>query len=83
MGTPAAEIELDEAGLRNLLAAQHPDLADTELTLLGNGWDNRLFRVGDALLARLPRRASAVPLLRNEQRWLTPLAKRLPFQVSC
>ena len=42
--------------VRRLLAGQHPDLADLEVRFLANGWDNAIFRVGDELLARLPRR---------------------------
>ncbi len=45
------------------------------------GWDNTLWRLGDDLLVRLPRRAEAAPLAVNEQRWLPTLAPRLPLPI--
>ena len=56
---PAAEVEVSADLVRRLLASQHPDLARLPLEFLANGWDNELYRVGDELVARLPRRASA------------------------
>lgn len=78
---PAAEIDIDEELVRRLLAAQHPDLADLPLIPAGNGWDNALYRLGDDLVVRLPRRASAVGLIENEQRWLPALAGRLTLPI--
>ena len=78
---PAAEIAVDEALVRALLQAQHPDLARWPLRRLANGWDNVLFRLGDELVVRLPRRELAVPLVAHEQRWLPELAPRLPLPV--
>jgi aminoglycoside phosphotransferase (APT) family kinase protein len=78
---PAAEVEIDEALVRGLLQEQHPDLARWPLRLLANGWDNVLFRLGDELVVRLPRRELAVPLVAHEQRWLPELAPRLPLPI--
>ena len=78
---PAAEVEVTADLVRRLLAAQHPDLAGLPVEPLANGWDNTLFRLGDALLARLPRRALGASILVNEQRWLPSLAPRLPLPV--
>jgi len=78
---PPAEVEIDEELVRRLLAAQHPDLADRPLALLASGWDNVLYRLGDDLLVRLPRRQAAVDLIRAEQRWLPMLAPRLPLPI--
>ena len=78
MGWPAAEIEVDEDLIRSLLREQHPDLARLPLEDTGAGWDNLLWRLGDELLVRLPRRATAAALTVNEQRWLPELARRLP-----
>ncbi len=47
---------------------------------LGRGWDNEVFLVGQAHVARLPRRAPGVPLLRNEHRWLGELPP-LPIPI--
>jgi len=80
-GTPAAEIDVDAALARALLAAQHPDLAGLPITFLASGWDNAIFRLGEDLLLRLPRRAMAARLLAHEQRWLPTLKHRLPLAV--
>jgi aminoglycoside phosphotransferase (APT) family kinase protein len=74
MQTPAAEVDLDESLVRRLLRAQHPDLAGLPLSPVANGWDNAIYRLGDDLCVRLPRRAVAVELIVNEQRWLPRLA---------
>jgi len=78
---PAAEVEVTADLVRRLLAAQHTDLAGLPVEPLANGWDNTLFRLGDALVARLPRRALGASILVNEQRWLPSLAPRLPLPV--
>ena len=81
MGIPRAEVMFDEAGVRQLLAAQHPDLAQLALAAAPSGWDNAMFRIGDSLAIRMPRREPAAALVLNEQRWLPQLAHRLPFKV--
>ena len=78
-GKPDAEVEVDEALVRRLLDAQHPDLADLPLTHLDSGWDNVLFQLGQEFVVRVPRREIAANLMRNEQRWLPELAARLPI----
>ncbi len=72
-GTPPAEIRITEAVVRRLLAAQHPDLAPLPLIQIGEGWDNAMFRLGDHLVVRLPRRAVAAQLIVHEQTWLPAL----------
>lgn len=69
-GTPAAEIAIDEALVRELLREQFPDLSHLALHPAASGWDNVMFRLGDALAVRLPRRAAATTALRTEQHWL-------------
>jgi aminoglycoside phosphotransferase (APT) family kinase protein len=80
-GTPNAEIEIDVALARALLAAQHPDLADLPITPVAHGWDNMVFRLGENLALRLPRRQAAAGLILNEQRWLSELAPGLPLPI--
>lgn len=81
MGTPAAEVDVDEELVRALLGEQHPDLADRRLVLTASGWDNLLWRLGDDLAVRIPRRAIAAPLVAHEQRWLPGLAPHLPLSI--
>ena len=78
-GKPAAEVQIDEALVRQLLEAQHPDLCGLPLRHLDSGWDNVLFRLGEELLVRIPRRQVAAELIQNEQRWLPELAPSLPI----
>lgn len=78
---PSAEFEIDETLVSRLLRAQHPDLASLPLRFVTSGWDNTIFRLGDAYLVRLPRREVAAALIANEQRWLPELANRLPYPV--
>jgi aminoglycoside phosphotransferase (APT) family kinase protein len=81
VATPAAEVEVDDGLVRALLEEQHPDLAALPLRHAATGWDNVIFRLGDALSVRLPRRFVASWLLAQEQRWLPVLAVDLPLPV--
>jgi aminoglycoside phosphotransferase (APT) family kinase protein len=78
---PAAEVDLSARLVRLLVAEQHPDLAHLPVESLANGWDNAIFRLGDSLLVRMPRRQLGARILVNEQRWLPVLAPRLPLPV--
>jgi aminoglycoside phosphotransferase (APT) family kinase protein len=80
-GIPAAEIDVSASLVRALLAEQHPDLQRLPLIEIGGGWDNTLFRLGDELAVRLPRRAAGAPLIEHEQRWLPELAPVLPLPI--
>ena len=81
MGIPRAEVSIDEERVRELLRAQHPDLAELTLEVLPSGWDNAMFRLGEDLAIRLPRRELAAALILNEQRWLPLVAPALPLKV--
>ena len=78
---PAAEVPIDATLVRALLQEQHEDLSSLPLVEAGEGWDNKLFRLGDELLVRLPRRQMAAALVEHEQRWLPTLAPHLPLPV--
>jgi aminoglycoside phosphotransferase (APT) family kinase protein len=79
--TPAAELDIDSSLVAALLGDQHPDLADEPLRLVANGWDNALFRLGDDLLVRLPRREAAAVLVENEAAWLAGLQPLVPVAI--
>jgi len=76
-GTPTAEIEITLERVRSLLTAQHPDLANLPLHRASSGWDNAMFRVGEHLAVRLPRRQLGAKLILTEQQWLPLIASRL------
>jgi aminoglycoside phosphotransferase (APT) family kinase protein len=79
--TPPSEIEIDAQLVRALLHEQHRDLADLPLVAFESGLDNTLFRLGERLVVRLPRRALSAELIEHEQRWLPLIADRLPLPV--
>ncbi|MGW8846819.1 phosphotransferase [Streptomyces sp. JH002] len=73
--------DIDEALVRALLREQHPDLAGRELRLAATGWSNQLWRLGEDLAVRLPRRESAAPEALKEQRWAPEVVPGLPLPV--
>jgi aminoglycoside phosphotransferase (APT) family kinase protein len=81
LGIPSAEVKIDALLVSQLLVEQHPDLQNLSIQFVAAGWDNAMFRLGDRLAVRLPRRAIAAGLLEREQHWLPQLAKQLPITV--
>jgi len=81
VGTPVAEFEVSAELAHRLLTRQHPDLAGLPLSLVAEGWDNFVFRLGDRLTLRLPRREIGARLIRHEQQWLPMMAGRLPLPI--
>jgi aminoglycoside phosphotransferase (APT) family kinase protein len=77
----AGDAVIDEPLVRALLMEQHPDLAHLPLTRVDAGWDNVLWRLGEELAVRLPRRMTAAWLTDRELRWLPEIAPRLPLPV--
>jgi aminoglycoside phosphotransferase (APT) family kinase protein len=78
---PAADIDIDTALVHSLLREQHPDLAALPLQEIDSGWDNAMFRLGETLVVRLPRRVAVTHLIEREQEWLPQLAALLPIPV--
>ncbi len=78
---PAADVAVSADLVRRLLAHQHPDLADRPVVHADGGWDNEMFRLGDDLAVRLPRRRAALALAANEHRWLPGLATLVRLRV--
>jgi len=78
---PAADVIVDPSLVHALLQEQHADLAHLVLVKVAEGWDSVLFRLGDELAVRLPRRAASATLIEHEQRWLPQLSLRLPVPV--
>lgn len=78
----ADEVEIDVSLVGRLLAAQFPRWAGLPIRpVLSRGTDNALYRVGDDMVARLPRRERTVGTLEKERRWLPRLAPLLPLAV--
>ena len=78
--TPPADIHTDAALVARLVAEQHPDLVGA-LRLVSDGWDNQIYRLGEAYAVRVPRREVAAHLIENEQRVLPGIAARVAVAV--
>lgn len=74
---PAAELVIDEPLIRRLLTAQAPSLTELALAHIADGWDSTVWRLGDELAVRLPRRQVAAALVLGEQRLLPQISERL------
>ncbi len=75
------EIPFDDTFVARLVKAQTPQWADLPLRgIATSGTDNAIFRLGDRLAVRVPRRPSAVALLSKELDWL-PRLQGLPLEV--
>ncbi len=76
------EVVTDSELVRRLLRAQHPQWAELPITRVPSaGTDNAMYRLGDDLVARLPRIDWAVDNVAKEQRWVPALAPHLPLAL--
>ena len=82
MSTVPAQQAVDADLVRALLQRQHPRLAHHPLKAVGDGWVNYVFRLGQDLVIRLPRRESVAGLMAKEQRWLPELTAELETATS-
>ncbi|MGX7676623.1 aminoglycoside phosphotransferase family protein [Plantactinospora sp. DSM 117369] len=78
----SAQVQVDEALVRRLLATQFPRWAELPVVRTRIwGTDNAMYRLGDDLVVRLPRFARWAPQVDREQHWLPRLAPQLPWTV--
>jgi aminoglycoside phosphotransferase (APT) family kinase protein len=78
----ADELDIDVGLVRRLLAAQFPHWAELPIEpVYPRGTDNALYRLGDDMVARLPRQAMKSATLQKERRWLSNLGPLLPIAV--
>jgi aminoglycoside phosphotransferase (APT) family kinase protein len=75
-------VQIDDALVRCLVAGQFPQWSELPIRpVTPSGWDNRIFRLGDAMLVRLPSGEYYAAQVAKEQRWLPCLAKSLPLPI--
>lgn len=75
------DLRLSDQLISRLLAHHAPQWAGRPVERLPSpGTDNALYRLGPDLLLRLPRRRSAIDLIRKEMDWL-PAFQELPLRV--
>jgi aminoglycoside phosphotransferase (APT) family kinase protein len=78
----AAERHTDADLVRRLLTSQLPQWASLPIARShSSGTANAIYRLGDDMVARLPRIDWAVTCLVRELEWLPQLASLLPFEV--
>lgn len=76
------EVETDAALVRRLVAAQFPPWAGLPVEPVASfGTDHAIYRLGEHLVARLPRIESATRQVAKEAAWLPRLAPHLPLAV--
>jgi aminoglycoside phosphotransferase (APT) family kinase protein len=76
------EVDVNDALVRRLLAAQMPHLADRQISMVEPwGTDNGIWRLGDDLVVRLPRIGWAEGQVTHDATWLPRLAPYLPVAV--
>jgi aminoglycoside phosphotransferase (APT) family kinase protein len=78
----ADEVETDTGLVRRRIAAQFPQWASLPVRPVASArTDNALYRLGDALVVRLPRIEGAVQSVDTDHRWLPRLAPLLPVSI--
>lgn len=76
-----ADVRVDEALARRLIAAHFPPLPERSLEFLGEGWDYAAFLVDESLVFRFPRREVGLPGTDREIAKLPVLAPLLPVPI--
>lgn len=75
------DLQVTDALIRELLAKHTPQWADLPVHRVNSsGTDNALFRIGDGLVLRVPRRETAAQLVSKELDWL-PHLDGLPLAI--
>jgi aminoglycoside phosphotransferase (APT) family kinase protein len=78
----ADELDIDAGLVERLVAEQFPQWAGLPLEPVSSwGTDNALYRLGDELVVRLPRRERTVLTLEKERRWLPVVGPSLPLAI--
>ncbi len=76
------EAHTDAALVRRLLAAQFPQWAGLPIEHVRSaGTDNAIYRLGEDMAVRLPRRPASVAQVEKEHEWLPKLAPHLPLAI--
>ncbi|MHC4970920.1 MAG: phosphotransferase [Planctomycetota bacterium] len=76
-----AERTVEPELARKLIRSQAPEIAAARVELLGEGWDNVVYRVDKDWVFRFPRRRMGADLLATECAVTPRLAARLPLPV--
>lgn len=76
------EVDIDIAIVQNLVASQFPQFSKLNIKpVTGSGTDNVMFRLGNDMSIRLPRKSDAEQAIIKECTWLPKLAPYLPLSI--
>lgn len=75
------EVQFGELDARRLVNSQFHQWSCLPLGPAGAGTDNRMFRLGEEYVVRLPRTADTAKNLEKERAWLPRLAPHLPAAI--
>jgi aminoglycoside phosphotransferase (APT) family kinase protein len=75
------ELEIDERVVLALVVEQFPQWAELPVARVGDGTVNVIFRLGETMSVRLPRRNGPTDEDDRELRWLPVLAPHLPVDI--
>ena len=79
---PVAKVDINVSLVGQLVTAQFPQWADLPIRSVEfDGWDNRVFRLGEDMTVRLPSAEAYTPQVEKEHRWLPRLAPLLPLPI--
>jgi aminoglycoside phosphotransferase (APT) family kinase protein len=77
-----ADWEISQELAQRLIGSQFPQLSSKKIKILGYGWDNTVFLVGDDYVFRFPRRKVAIDSLRMEVKILPKLEDFISIPYS-
>jgi len=76
------EVDINIAIVQNLVASQFPQFSKLNIKpVTGSGTDNVMFRLGNDMSIRLPRKSEAEQAIIKECTWLPKLALHLPLAI--
>lgn len=81
-GLPPAEVSISADLVQDLIRTQAPRWADEKISFVATGWDNEVYRLGDDLIIRLPRRGLGDSIGYSERKWLPKLAAETGLDIT-
>ncbi len=81
-GLPPAEVSISLDLVRELIQTQAPRWAGEQISYVATGWDNEVYRLGDDLIIRLPRRELGDTIGRSERQWLPKLVEETGLNIA-
>lgn len=81
-GLPPAEVSITADLVRELIRSQAPKWADEKISYVATGWDNEVYKLGNDLIIRLPRRELGDTIGQKERQWLPKLVAETGLDIT-